>query len=684
MAFEEQIKVFRSWITSMGCPPSAIPSDDALKSVFKSPNKQLFMQLQARICPKEYVHEVRENLLIAKMAQVKGKVVPVCERSFLPREMQTHLRMQDLLKKRDMAKEKLAEVKKECDSAAATIKTKNIQITNAKHKNELLQSRHDLLELKLADLNKKYDQEQDIKKQILATMPVKLSNKNASERLATQAVEKALKELGNFYNICNVEGGNNAHQLVEAKAQLWSQMRETFGNTPNVLIFNAIMKIKDKELQHVMNMNKKSTANQDGISKLSKPKLDNFDVKLLKTKADLFGLVAKYVSAQNEVSQLEERFALVYGTFVDELQKKVNNFNGITSGEDDEGSEDIISDFILHYNMRNFYQAQNDYLTEQIEKLRQDLVAGSKQLENHEMLLGSIKQMYRESNTSINRIQHDVVQMSQIKEKILYSKNILKNMLDDMRHDNTKSQLFSTKLKGNMSLMGMESFSLANDSVLSSTKLDIDANTTTTTPRRSFDNTTLVPGGLNSTTVMAFGSGSSLPCHVIELNTFADMPLEKLSCIPSACSFLISANPLVVESQELASTVQLAPGHLLTPYGALQEVNKRILWASAIAALSSDLKLNLKPLIVDPHNLKLKARRQHEEIVQLLDNIKALGVKGQLQLQKVKRIYQFALDNPLHKYVPSKRTFNGACFADFESEFNLYYRIATSGGSIKK
>jgi len=134
-------------------------------------------------------------------------------------------------------------------------------------------------------------------------------------------------------------------------------------------------------------------------------------------------------------------------------------------------------------------------------------------------------------NTSVNRLQQDVVQLSQIKEKILYSKNLLKNLLDDMNQTTKTQQLVSTKLKGNMSLMGMDSFCLANDSVFSSTKLDIDANATAmnSTLCRSFDNATLVPG------VMPFGpglSGAQVPCHLLELNTFADMPLEKMSCIP--------------------------------------------------------------------------------------------------------------------------------------------------------
>ncbi|XP_064548033.1 augmin complex subunit dgt5 [Drosophila montana] len=693
MAFDEQTKGFRAWATSLGCPPSALPSEEALKSIFKSRQNQLFVQIQSRIQPRQHVQAVRENLLIAQVAQHKGKVVPACGRSFLPRQLQIHLKMQDLQKEKEKSELRLAEAKKEFDSLAASIKIKNIQTISATHKKQLHLSRCHILQLKLESLTKNYEQELQNKAQILATMPVKLSNKNASEKLARKAVEQALKELENFYNICNAEG-NNGQQLTEAKLRLWSQMRDIFANTPNVLLFNAIMRLKEEQLQHVMQLNKSNyTLDATGSVALSKPPLDNFHVKLLKTKAELLGLVAKHLCAQNEVAQLEERFAAAYGTFVDELQRKVNNFNGITSSsgdDDDETSEEIISDFILQYNMRNFNRARNDYLTEQIEQLRQELEAGAKQLESHELLLGSIKQMYGEINTSINRIQHDMLQLSQIKEKILYSKNMLKNMLDDMQvathQQSSKSHLFSTKLKvGNMSFMsGIESFSLANDSMLSSTKLEIDTSPMDNTLRRSFDNTTLMPGCTTSTPLMPPASaGSSLPCHLLELNTFAEMPLEKFSCVPRACAFLLSANPLIVESQELATTMQLAPGHLLTPQGALQEVRKRILWASAIAEHTSDMKLNLETLIVDPHDLKLKARRQHEEIVQLLDNIESLGEKTQHQLHRIERIFRFIVDNPMRQYVPPTKRFNNANFAVYESEFNLYYRIATAGGSIK-
>ncbi|XP_016947268.1 augmin complex subunit dgt5 [Drosophila biarmipes] len=678
MAYQEKIAEFKNWATSLGCPPTELPNDDVLKRIFKSGSSSLLQQLQSRIQPVEYVREVRENLLIAQVARHKDKMVPLVSRSFQPPELQRYQKMQELKKHKEKADLQLAEARKEYQKLAASIKTKNIQTISAENRKQLLESKCNILELKLEALNKSYDQELQNKAQILATTPVKLTPKNASEVQATRAVEQALKQLETFYGMC--DEGNS---LADAKQRLWDEMRSTFADIPNSMLLNVIMKIKEEQLQHIMHLNE-SRENRT----TAKPPLNNYEVKLLKTKADMLGLAAKYFAAQKELEQKEERFCQDYSVFVDKLQTKVYSFNGISLG-DEENADELISDYLVQYNMRNFNRAQNEFLREQIELLRLELDAGARQLENHDLKLGSVKQVYGDINASINRIQQDMVQLSQIKEKILFSRNMMKNLLDDMQaatqKQNAKSQLMSTKLKvSNMSMLGAESFCLANDSVFSSTKVEFDGNCSTmnSTMRRSFDNKTLMPGGAGSTTMMA-ASGSTVPSHLLELNTFLEIPLEKLSCVPRACSFLLSANPLIIEAQELASTVQLAPGYLLTPFGALQEVRKRILWASAIAAHTTDLKLNLQPLIVDPHDLRLKANRQHEEIDQLLDNLMAIGVKTQLQLEKAERIYHFLLENPLRRYVPPGKRYNNGSYADYESEFNLYYRMATNGGAMR-
>nr|XP_016930138.1 augmin complex subunit dgt5 [Drosophila suzukii] len=680
MAYQEKITEFKNWATSLGCPPTELPTDDVLRRIFKSGSSMLLQQLQSRIQTVEYVREVRENLLIAQVARHKDKMVPLASRSFQPPELQRYHKMQELKKHKEKADLQLAEARKEYQKLAASIKTKNIQTISAENRKQLLESKCNILDLKLEALNKSYDQELQNKAQILATTPVKLTAKNASEVQATRAVEQALKQLETFYGMCD-EGSS----LADAKQRLWDEMRSTFADIPNALLLNVIMKIKEEQLQHIMHLNK-TRENRT----TTKPPLNNYEVKLLKTKADMLGLAAKYFGAQKELEQKEERFCQDYTVFVDKLQTKVYNFNGISDG-DEENADELIIDYLVQYNMRNFNRAQNEFLREQIELLRLELDAGARQLENHDLKLSSVKQVYGDINASINRIQQDMVQLSQIKEKILFSRNMMKNLLDDMQaatqKQNAKSQLMSTKLKVSnmsMSMLGAESFCLANDSVFSSTKVEFDGNCSTmnATMRRSFDNKTIMPGGAGSTTMMT-ASGTTVPSHLLELNTFLEIPLEKLSCMPRACSFLLSANPLIVEAQELASTVQLAPGYLLTPFGALQEVRKRILWASAIAAHTTDMKLNLQPLIVDPHDLRLKANRQHEEIDQLLDNLMAIGVKTQLQLEKAERIYHFLLENPLRRYVPPGKRYNNGSFGDYESEFNLYYRMATNGGSMR-
>ncbi|XP_022224635.2 augmin complex subunit dgt5 [Drosophila obscura] len=674
MAQSDKIEAFKAWATSLGCPPSVIPADEDLRNIFKSGSHHLFDQLQRRIRPREEVAELRANLLIAEVERHKSlALMPLASRSLLPPQLQRLHQMKELTKQKETAEQTLKEFRQEYEQLSASIKSKNIQTIRAKNKRDLLESKCNMLELKLESMKKSYEQELRNKAQILATTPVKLNSENASEKKASRVVEQALKELDKFYGVCNDET-NNAHQLAQAKERLWNEMRSIFAKTPNASLFNVIMKIKEEQLQHITQL---STANKGNTPK-AKPLLTNYEAKLLQTKAEMLGLAANYLSADKELLKLEARFCQEYTPFVDELQKKVNSFN---PSADVDSTEELISDFLVQFTMRTFNMARNEYLGEQIEQLRLELKAGSKQLEDHDLLLGSVKQVYSDISTSIHRIQEDMGQLSQIKEKILYSRNMMKNLLDDMhaatQNQKAKSQLMSTKLKvNNMSMLGSESFYMANDSVFSSTKLEFDCNT-------SIANFTLVPGAAGSAAALSSGPVKFVPCHLLELNTFAEMPLVKLSFIPRSCAHLLSANPLIVEAQELASTVQLVPGHLLTPFGALQEVRKRILWASAIAAHTSDLKLSLQPLIVDPHDLKLKARRQHEEIEQKLDSLMAIAVKSKIYLQKADRIYRFILDNPLQRYVPPTKLFSNGTFSDYESEFNLYYRMTTMGASMR-
>lgn len=145
------------------------------------------------------------------------------------------------------------------------------------------------------------------------------------------------------------------------------------------------MRLKEEQLQYVMSLINKSNLD-DSLSHSSsgvgsKEPLSSFDIKLLQTKADLLGIVVKYLSARKERIMLEERFSDAYGPFVDDLEKKVNLFNANTNGNINE----TISDYLVQYNLRNFSKSQNDFVAQQIEQCKADIDYGARQLENHEV-----------------------------------------------------------------------------------------------------------------------------------------------------------------------------------------------------------------------------------------------------------------------------------------------------------
>ncbi|XP_054740347.1 augmin complex subunit dgt5 isoform X1 [Anastrepha obliqua] len=705
MPFEKDIELFQVWAAKLGCPPNAIPSEEALKSIYKSRQRDLFCNLIKSVRSRQDVQEVRENILIKRLEKLKDQVVPTSARSFLPKEMQTYLKAKELKRNIEDVQMRLDEYRKEHETLAMNIKTKNIQHISLKHKQKTLKSRVNLLEFQSVSLDKKLKQEEKNKQLISVTMPVRLTAKNASEAVAMDGVKQALQDLDDFYTFY-INQASSPSSVQQAKDALWSKMRSIFSNIPNFIFFNVIMRLKDEQLQYVMSLINKSNHEESSTHSVSgvgtKEPLSAFEIKLLQTKADLVGMVVKFLSVRKERIILEERFADAYGPFVDELQKKVNLFNANAN----ENINEIISDYLVQYNLRNFSKSQNEFIAQQIDECKSDIDYGAKQLENHEVILGSIKQVYSDINTSINRIQYEMLQLGQIKEKILYSKNMLKRLLDEMQMSTMgsitaptasggiRSNFQPTKLKVNNSSSTIgDSFEMGGgDMVFCSTKLDFDStlmslnstssNITATSHRRSV--------GSADTTLMPAAAGSNntegrfnLPPYSSELSTFAEIPFEKFSCVTKECAYHLSPNPLIVDLRELCSTMQLAPGSLLTASGALQEVRNRIKWADLIAQNSHDLKLDLDLIMVDAQSCRQKIKQHREQIEEMLDKIDVTNINTNRTLHKLSKLYDFILANPLRRYIPSDRKYNNQTYADYEGEFSMYYRMATVGASIK-
>lgn len=688
MTLDEDILAFEAWATKMGFPQKDIPTRDALRSVFKSPRQRIvFMNMMERVKPRQEVQEIRENILVRKMDKLNGQVVPACSRSFLPKEMQRYLKVKDLKQKKSELETKMSELTTQYNSLSNSIKIKNMQSIKLKQKLETSQAKVDMLDLKRDKLREDVKKEKNNKERIISTMPVKLTSSNANQSAAGNAVEAAFKELDSFYTL--VLNNSNPHIVQEAKDEIWRKVRKLFSNIPNSLIFNSILKIKEQQLQNIMLLN-----NTPRIP--SKEQLSAFNLKLLKAKASLLGMAANYMSARQESYTLNERFSVAYTQFVEAVQCKVNLF----SIEADEDIDDIISNYVVQYNTRVFNKSQNDYILGQIDLCKAQIDCSAKQLEDHEILLNTLQQVYTDIDSSINRIQYEVMQLHQIKEKILFSKNMMHHLLGDMQLEQSHYFLPSAMMKmggnfttttiggggggGGSGCLGDGTFSstfdLSSSNVFSSTKLDFDS---------TLNNNSFALARSGDVTMLPGPSGTHcryiLPPILTEICTFMETPFEKFSCVTKECAFYLMPHPLIIESHELSSTIQLTPGLLLTPHGCLQEVRHRVAWSDSISDNLQELKINSITVSPEVNSVSMRARskQQQEQLVELLDKIEVADINTKRLLKKATKYYSFLLKNPLKNYIPSTKCLNNQTFSDYESEYQTLYRMVTMGNNNK-
>lgn len=66
---------------------------------------------------------------------------------------------------------------------------------------------------------------------------------------------------------------------------------------------------------------------------------------------------------------------------------------------------------------------------------------------------------------------------------------------------------------------------------------------------------------------------------------------------------------------------------------------------------------------------------QLEQLTEITDKINVICSKTTQILNDVGRFYKFLLDNPLEKYIPKGRLFNGRNYYDYEREFTMYYNM---------
>lgn len=84
---------------------------------------------------------------------------------------------------------------------------------------------------------------------------------------------------------------------------------------------------------------------------------------------------------------------------------------------------------------------------------------------------------------------------------------------------------------------------------------------------------------------------------------------------------------------------------------------------------------------VDEAKIKAMKMKQNDDLTRLTDEAAVIGSNTLEIMNTNSRYFKFLLENPLRKFIPKSKLFNGLTYPDFEREFMLYYNMIAAKGS---
>ncbi|EDS25638.1 conserved hypothetical protein [Culex quinquefasciatus] len=345
------------------------------------------------------------------------------------------------------------------------------------------------------------------------------------------------------------------------------------------------------------------------------------------------------VAMKKSVQAMKDDYLAKYTPFAQMLETKMNLLNVM-----DDESDDVLEDYMLQSTSKDFNQGQLDFMLKEIERKKQEIKIQTQRLDNHEQLLAQLREIYSEIDSYSERMQDDIQQLNQIKEKISYFKRFSRYTVHNMRQKTNPNQTMNL-----------------SEQSMNMTRIE---NSTTTTNGPVY-------------------SPAALPPYANELTLLAQTPFLKFNKSSKMPIFSLETHIcLSSSSAEPNSILSLLPGCFSSAEQSLREARNLQKFDDHIKSFASDTKPELDTASVDGDLYRRLWAANHERICEQLDEIDAISGNTRQIIEKSRVYYDFVLANPLRKYVPPKKLFNGRNYREYESEYLMYYRMinGTMGG----
>lgn len=122
----------------------------------------------------------------------------------------------------------------------------------------------------------------------------------------------------------------------------------------------------------------------------------------------------------------------------------------------------------------------------------------------------------------------------------------------------------------------------------------------------------------------------------------------------------------------------LIPGHSMTSNAFLKYLHNLQAWKQQQQYFLANIEIDMKPIEIDEEQLAKMKCRQIEEITEIIDETTHIAQIRDVCLQRLGKYMEFLKTNPLRKYIPKSRLFNGRSYQEYEEEFMLYYNIVVA------
>lgn len=301
----------------------------------------------------------------------------------------------------------------------------------------------------------------------------------------------------------------------------------------------------------------------------------------------------------------------------DELEELITN-----SFEDSYQEEDLIREFVSVMLKNLVLKAKIQHANEIVKNLKSDEQAREKNEKHFATTVQETRNIYNSIEEKVYSVQMCVAQMHQMHQKLNFGKISMVRLVQDLEK--------SVKYQG------------MNRTMMS-----------------------LAPGG-----------EIAAPLHSAEIQLFLDIPVDKFNSIEKTVLFELSRNHILIYNDETALLLKNSALDITTLSSFFETMKQSIDMNLRLQAVTRSVKPKFavpSPIPID--ELKKKLNLNREDIAELLDQTTKTIVTTKSLLRDLHLYYNYALTNPLKKFIPAWRKYEGKTYKAYETDFNLYYRM---------